>query len=245
MSKIFNNQIVLADCTECLGDGYRRNANNQIIVKDGRDVRCECYYANRFLEANIGYDYWFIEPDTFQGDPIDLAKITKYFNKVNELQATGRGFFIYGPDYGTGKTTLGTMFLKHVLSTTSRSALFVPFSDLVVLNSKLMNGSFDKTIDEKIEVIKNVDFLMLDDLAKEFDSQRDNGRATLNSILRYRDLWNKPTIYTANIPISQVSDMYGGSNYSIIAGRSIMIDIQNTEDFRRTRKVRQLIKERD
>jgi len=245
MSKIFNNQIILPPCTDCTGDSWQRNDKNQIIQIEGIDQRCNCYYANRYLDANIGYDYWFVEPDNFQGDPDDLIQVQKYFDKIDDLKVQGRGFYIYGPDYGTGKTTLGTMFLKRVLSTTNYTGLFVPFSDLVVLNTKLMNGSFDKMVDEKIDVIKNVDFLMLDDLAKEYDSQRDNGRATLNSILRYRDLWCKPTIYTANVPITQVSDLYGGSNYSIIAGRSIMVNMQNTEDFRRTRKINLLIKERD
>jgi hypothetical protein len=65
----------------------------------------------------------------------------------------------------------------------------------------------------------------------------------LNSILRFRDLWHLPTIYTANVPITEVANLYGGSNYSIIYGRSIMVDMVNTEDFRKTRKIQQLVKE--
>ena len=245
MSKIFNNKITLPKCRNCNGDGWQRDFANQIIQVGNVDQHCYCYYANKFLEASIGFDYWEIEPNTYQGDPEDLAQVVKYFNKINEMKNQGRGFYIYGPNYGTGKSTLAVMWLKHILTTTNFSCLFVPFSELVILNTKLINGSFDKTIDTKIDFIKNVDFLVLDDLAKEYDSQRDNGRATMNALLRYRDLWCKPTTYTANVPMTQVADLYGGSNYSIIAGRSILIDMVNTEDFRRTRKIQQLIKERD
>ena len=243
MSKIFNDKIILPLCKICT-DTFQRDLNGQIIQINGIDQRCDCYYANKFLESNIGYDYWNVEPDSFQGDPDDLEKVLSYINRINNMKKQGQGMYIYGPDYGTGKTTLATMILKHVLMNTNYACLFVPFSELVILNTKLINGSFDKNIDEKIDIIKNVDFLVLDDLAKEYDSQRDNGRATMNALLRYRDLWNKPTIYTANVPIEEVANLYGGSNYSIIYGRSVLVEMNNTEDFRKVRKIQQLIKER-
>jgi hypothetical protein len=103
MSKIFNKQITLPKCKLCQGDSWQRNEFNEIIQLDGVDQRCYCYYANKFLEANIGFDYWMVEPDNFQGEPEDLEKVMKYFGSVHEMKAQGRGFFIYGPDYGTGK----------------------------------------------------------------------------------------------------------------------------------------------
>ena len=81
MSKIFNSQIVLPDCTECAGDSWQRDEKNQIIQFNGIDQRCSCYYAHRYLNANIGYNYWTIEPDNFQGEPEDLLQITKSFAK--------------------------------------------------------------------------------------------------------------------------------------------------------------------
>lgn len=247
MSRIFNEHIVLPPCQHCDGFGFVKNENGEIVQENGEDKRCSCYYANKLLDSNIGFEYWSISPDNFQGADEDLIQVQKYFSikKIHAFKSQGRGFYIYGPDYGTGKTTMATMYLKNVLMNTGYSCLFVPFSDLVILNTKLMNGSFDKTVDEKINEIKNVDFLLLDDLAKEYDNQRDNGRATLNSILRFRDLWNKPTIYTANVPIDDVKSLYGGSNYSIIYGRSILISMTNTSDFRRDRKVIQKREEKE
>jgi DNA replication protein DnaC len=245
MNRIFNEKIILPICNECDGFGFVKNENGEIIQANGIDLRCKCFYANKFLDSNIGFDYWNINEDNFQGEKEDLKQISIYFDKIDLLKSEGRGFYIYGPAYGIGKSTLSAMLIKHVLFTTNYSCLFVPFSDLVILNTKLMIGSFDKTIDEKINAIKNVDFLVLDDLAKEYDNQKDNGRATLNSVLRYRDLWNKSTIYTANVPIDNVTSLYGGSNYSIIYGRSILINMINTNDFRRDRKRIQKRNEKD
>src|ERR1700693_2460110 len=170
MTRIFNEKIILSACNECDGFGFLKNENGEIIQKDDKDQRCKCYYANKLLDSNIGFEYWNISLENFQGEEEDLIQITKYFDKIDLMKSQGRGFYIYGPDYGTGKTTIATLYLKYILVNTNYSCLLVPFSDLVILNTKLMNGSFDKTIDDKINAIKNVDFLLLDDLAKEYDN---------------------------------------------------------------------------
>jgi DNA replication protein DnaC len=244
MSSIFNRKIKQAECSFCNGDMWMRTDKNEIIQVDGVDQRCSCYYTTRYLDSNIGYDYWFITPETWRGSPEDLQKVTKYFPSVSKFLQEGRGFYIYGP-YGTGKTSLALLYLKHVIGISRCTCLFVPFSELVVINSKIMTGWHDKEIEQAIEDVKNVDFLVLDDLAKEYDNAKDNGRATLNAILRYRDLWRKPTIYTANIPIEETAEKYGGSSHSIIQGKSIIVNMENTEDFRHLRKIEQEFEDGD
>lgn len=144
----------------------------------------------------------------------------------------------------THNTTLGIIFLKKVLQTTKYSALFIPCSELVILNAKYMQNHFDKSLDEKINYIKNVDFLMIDDLGKEFDNSKDWGRAAMNSILRFRAAWQKITIFTSNVEIKELADIYGGSNQSIINGYSIIIPVKNREDFRKTKKIKSLAQEK-
>jgi DNA replication protein DnaC len=217
---------------------YDKDHFNNIIYENGLNGRCTCYVPNKFLDANIGYDYWDITPENWQGKPTDLSSISEYFDKIPLLFRQGRGFYIYGK-YGTGKTSLACMLLKRVIIDTDYSALFVPFSELVMLNSKIMIGWHDASVELAINQIKNIDFLVLDDLAKEYDNERDNGRATLNTILRYRDLWRKPTIYTANIPLTETQEKYGASNFSIIRGRSTIISMESDSDFRAQRKILQ------
>jgi DNA replication protein DnaC len=238
MRRIFNKHIKW-ECTVCNGIKWEKNNDGTVIFDNGINGRCKnCYLPDKFLEANIGFDYWNITSENWEGSIKDLKKIEVFFDKINILMKDGRGFYIYG-SYGVGKTSLACMFLKTVLINTEYSALFVPFSELVLLNSKIMTGWHDPEIEESINQIKNVDFLVLDDLAKEYDNERDNGRATLNTILRYRDMWNKSTIYTANIPISETQEKYGASNFSIIRGRSAVISMENHSDFRSERRIRQ------
>lgn len=240
MSSLFNPQITLAPCTFCNGDGYERDENDSVVSIGGIDQRCQCFLPNQYLNANIGFEYWPINEKNFQGEQEDLDKIACYFNKIAQLKQEGRGFYISGPAYGTGKTTLGIMFLKKVLETTKYNALFIPCSELVIINAKFMQNHYDTTLGEKIDYIKNVDFLMIDDLGKEFDDNKDWSRAALNSILRYRAMWKKITIFTSNLEIDTIAGIYGGSNHSIINGYSIVLPVNNRADYRKTRKVEKL-----
>jgi DNA replication protein DnaC len=230
--RIFNKNISNLICPLCEGTKYIKD-------KDGNVIKCNvCYLPNKFLDANIGLDYWGLNPKNWKGEKEDLKKILPYITKegLQELINSGNGFYIFG-DYGVGKTSLANMILMAAVAA-GYTGLFVPFSELVMLTSKIMNGWHDQEIEDSLNQIKNVDFLVLDDLAKEYDNERDNGRATLNSILRYRDMWRKPTIYTSNIKIEETKTKYGGSNYSVIYGRSHIINMVNENDFRRERKLK-------
>lgn len=240
-NNLFNPSIYLGECQFCDSSGIIKDENNEVIYEDGVVKRCKCYFQNKLLQANIGMDYWSINANNFSGNRQDLEKVSKYFNAIHKLKSEGRGFYLYSPGFGSGKTTLAVMLLKQVLFTTNYTALFIPFSDLVILNTRYMLASYDKIVNEKIEAIRNADFLVIDDLGKEYDNQRDNGRATLNSILRFRDMWHKPTIYTANIPLDEnFAKLYGGSNHSIIFGRSMFIQMENERDLRRTRIIKEI-----
>lgn len=237
IKRLFNDEIYT--CQACDGGQWQKDVTNTIISIEGIDQRCYCYSVNSYLDANIGYDYQQIEVGSWTGYKDDLAKITRFFPKIDELKEQGRGFYIYSNDYGVGKTALANIFLKEAIGN-GYTGLFIPFSELVILNSKIINSWRSEAVLEKsIQLIKNVDFLVLDDLAKEYDNNRDNGRATLNTILRYRDLWRKPTLYTSNVPLDAISEKYGGSNHSIIEGRSTIIEVHSKKSIRQHRKTTQ------
>lgn len=238
MDRIFNPHIDAPKCIRCDGSGWEKDKYNEIKRdSDNVGIHCNCYFENRYLAANIGFNYWELTPQTFEGNQQDLARLLKYLNNVEGMKNTGQGLYIYGKN-GVGKTSLGIMLLKHVLRYTKYSAMFVPFSDLVILNSRLVGGYHDAFASKAIEVIKNIDFLVVDDIGKEYEDGKDKARATLNSILRFRDMWKKPTIYTANNQLENLRDAYGEGNYTIMYGRSEIIEMENEVDFRRRRKMK-------
>ena len=236
-NRIFNAGILTKECPRCRDCGYLKDEQNNIIQINGVDQKCPCWLPKAYINSNIGSTYWNVTPDNWAGDKEDLLTISNYFDKLDYFTKTGDGLYLYG-EYGVGKTSLIIILLKQIIFNTNHKVFFVPFSDLVILNSKIMVGYHDNNSINAIEYIKNVEFLAIDDLAKEYDTDKDNGRATLNSILRYRDAWGKPTFYTANIPMSQVMSKYGGSNASIIQGRSKLIEMKNRNDYRKRKKIK-------
>jgi len=237
--RIFNKNISYK-CRACDGGGIIKDEHNNVVEEHGQIKRCTCFYINNYLDANIGYDYWNVNRDNFQGDISDFNKIAKFTERIQELKEKGLGLFLYGSN-GSGKSTLGCYFLRQVINFSPYTAMFVPFSDLVILNSRIVGSYYDKEAAAEIEQIKNVDFIVLDDIGKEFDSNKDYGRFTLNSILRYRDLWHKPTIFTSNTAMSELQTIYGLSNFSLIEGRTIYIKLKNEQDYRRERKIDVLV----
>jgi DNA replication protein DnaC len=236
--RIFNKNILQKPCknSNCLNGFIVDEKKNIQQNAKGEDIRCECYWQEKYLNANIGYSYWPITIDNFDGHPTDLHEIKKYFKSFNEMFKFGQGMYIHGGN-GTGKTTLAILLLKKGIER-GHSCFFAPFADVVILNSRIVGGFIDKEAKEAIQYIQNVDFLVLDDIGKEFDSGKDYSRATLNSILRYRDMWLKPTIYTANTPIEDLRMHYGDSNYSIMEGRSIILNSEYDDDYRKIKKAK-------
>lgn len=213
------------------------DSNDNIVEdKSGRPIRCQCYYENKYLDANIGFAYWPLTVDNFDGHPNDLARIKEMMRNAESMRKRGQGFYIHGGN-GAGKTSLGMLLLKYVLHYTNYSAMFAPMADLVILNSRVISGFHDQKADDAIRVIKNVDFLVIDDIGKEFDDGKDKARATLNSIIRYRDMWNLVTGYTGNSPIEELRPHYGDSNYSIMEGRSTIITMEYDRDYRKEKKM--------
>jgi DNA replication protein DnaC len=235
--RIFNSQIKSYKCDRGCKDGWVIDSKDNIVEKDGKFVRCQCHYEDLYLTANIGKSYWDLTTENFDGHPKDLAGVEAYIDNLDKHYPKGTGMYIHGGN-GAGKTTLALLILKHVLhSTVPCSVLFAPFADVVILNSRIVGGFSDKEAEKAINYIKNVDFLVLDDIGKEFDNGKDYTRATLNSILRYRDMWNKPTIYTSNNPIEKLRAHYGDANYSIMEGRSIILSAEYDRDYRKEKKM--------
>lgn len=237
MERVFNKLIPYPECRRGCKEGWVVDNKGEIIENDdGSSTHCRCYYLNKYLDANIGKAYWDLTVDNFDGHPNDLAHIVDYMNKIPTMYEKGFGIYLHGGN-GAGKTTLALLLLKEVLDKSNKAtALFAPFADVVLMNNRIVSGYADKEAQKGIEIIKNVDFLVIDDIGKEFDNGKDHARATLNSILRYRDMWNKPTIYTANSVIEDLRPHYGDANYSIMEGRSRIITMEYDRDFRKEKK---------
>ncbi|HEY4831150.1 MAG TPA: hypothetical protein VIH61_01115 [Waddliaceae bacterium] len=230
--RIFNEGIEKPYCNTCHNTGYLKDETNP-DVKD----KCQiCLKMEKLLQANIAFDYWNITAETFDGSAEDIYAIGRLCNPevINVLRENSTGLYIFGEQNGIGKTSLAILFLKYILLETQFSCLFAPFKDVVLLINHFVN-IYSPVIENKINYIKNVDFLVLDDLGKEVDYNKGAlGSVALDSIMRYRVSYKKPTIITSNAALEVTRGIYGDHNFSILNYLK-SIEMHGTADYRKTR----------
>jgi len=109
-----------------------------------------------------------------------------------------QGLYFYGP-FGVGKTyILGAIANELAEEGISTMLVYLP-EFLRELKSSISDG----TLEEKIQAVKKVDVLMLDDIGAEQMSSwaRDE---ILGTILQYRMLEKLPTLFTSNADLAQL-----------------------------------------
>jgi primosomal protein DnaI len=110
-----------------------------------------------------------------------------------------KGLYLYG-SFGVGKTyILGA--IANALAQKNIPSLIVYVPEFF---RELKSSLQDQTINEKLEYVKKVPILMLDDIGAESMSSwvRDD---LLGPILQYRMLENLPTFFTSNFDLQQLA----------------------------------------
>ncbi len=150
------------------------------------------YIPKEILQASIDR----IELD----DPARFKAISmaQDFVETYDSDKPGKGLYIYGP-FGTGKTYILGAIANELASKNVQSMLIYVPEFMRELKGSLQDSSFS----EKIEAVKKVPVLMLDDIGAESMSSwiRDD---ILGAILQYRMLENKATFFTSNFDYTQL-----------------------------------------
>jgi primosomal protein DnaI len=109
-----------------------------------------------------------------------------------------KGLYLYG-SFGVGKTyILGA--IANELASHKISSMLVYVPEFM----RELKGSFqNSSLDEKLDVVKKIPVLMLDDIGAESMSSwmRDD---ILGTILQYRMLENYPTFFSSNFNLKQL-----------------------------------------
>ena len=80
--------------------------------------------------------------------------------------------------------------------------------------------------------VRNIDFLGIDDIGKEYRGKTEYIISVFDRILRYRSTWNRPTFLTSNIGPEEIGSVYGNSIASLLYGKFLPLRLMG-EDFRR------------
>lgn len=227
---------IVESCDKCDGAGR--------LASDGFNVdSCECYENFRvklrtylgYLKANIAPAYW---PLTLENIDVpdevkeEVAPILKPEN-LKIMREEGLGITFYGTN-GSGKSTLSNIILKEALKT--YNCYYITFSELVELfYRKISNDELGRELDE---TIKQADFLVIDEMGKEYMRMRDEGDrrssyilAEFDKLLRYRDRELLPTIMTTNLSEREFKQLYGNSMKSLLSGKNRFILVSG-DDYR-------------
>lgn len=143
----------------------------------------------------------------------------------NEIRI--KSLYLWSESPGTGKTTTASALLneylvrnfignlKRGISPPQTPTFFLDVNELQTKYNEFNRPRVPQDIAEKaadvyyrtIERAKHVEFAVLDDIGVRDSS--DGFRGDLHSVINHRVTEQKPTIYTSNIPIKELPDVYG------------------------------------
>lgn len=158
-----------------------------------------------------------------------LKEVARYANNLENARKKGISLLLVGPN-GTGKTLLAVSILKHALRK-GFSAQMTSLAGIIQLYTSGWNSEEEQIKFNKR--VRDVDFLLIDDVGKEYEAKGSNLTEVLfDNLIRYRVFRRKPFILTTNGSASDMRNRYGQSLMSLLSGKCIVIPVFG-EDFRR------------
>lgn len=147
------------------------------------------------------------------------------FNTAKNYAHHLNGWLLLMGSYGTGKTHLAAAIANEVVAL-GIETLFLTVPDLLDW-LRYSYGSTETTYEERFEEIRNIRFLVLDDLGTQNTTAW--AREKLFQIINHRYTHHLPTVLTTNLALSQIDERVS----SRLQDRELVISIQiDASDYR-------------
>ncbi len=178
---------------DAISDIIRVHSSNGIITKEGG---CLVEAFQKYAQANIPVDYWFLEMDKFVGDKNVIKRYEEITSDIAKAYKDGLRLCFAGA-HGVGKTMLCSCILKRVVETGKFDALYVNLTDII-------NIMASSRADDKYEARKqllSVDFLVIDEFDQRFmgtDNAADLYGRILEPTMRARMQNRLPLFFCTN-----------------------------------------------
>ncbi len=200
----------------------------------GEDYDCDCYKKFRLeikkVKANIPPKYLGITLDEI--DHPDVAKAKKavidYIENTDKYYKQGVGLYLYGTS-GLGKTLLASIALTEAL----KKGYTGYFTDLTQCITMLLEGWYEK--DKKFNFIDKItesDFLVIDDIGREYSPASKLNETTFDMVFRERANRMLPIIITSTKYQEELAVEYGSRILSLFHEHLLPVEFKGA-DFRK------------
>ena len=151
------------------------------------------------LQINLA-DYEEMQFETFDVHdytlPAERKNLEKVLNAARSYAENPDGWFILHGEYGTGKTHLAAAIALYRKLYLKEEVMFLTVPDLLDYLRVAYDPATKATLDERLQTVRNVPLLVLDDLGTE--NATPWAKEKLFQILDYRYLSRRPTVITSS-----------------------------------------------
>lgn len=151
-----------------------------------------------------------------------LERVITYSRNLHIARKKGISLLLAGNN-GTGKTLLGVSILKQAI----RRGFTAQMTSLEGIIRVYTDG-WTSIEDRKLfdQRIRNVDFLLIDDVGKEYKAKNSElTEVMFDNLIRYRVGRRKPFILTTNTDPESMLNRYGNSLMSNLEGKAIKLKV--------------------
>jgi DNA replication protein DnaC len=215
--KLYYDQTI-GICTQCDPKGF---------IQRGRTyVTCDCHLQytqfKKLHDSGLPKSYWNKSIADFNGDKKALSAIQDYTKKIQGNLNKGIGLYLYGSP-GVGKTLLSSYVLQETLKR-NKNAHFYFFTDILNVFTEAWHD--DEARNEVENNIINSDLLIMDDVGKEFKSNKKLHESILDTVVRNRASQLRPIIITSNYDILDVKETYGHGIVDLFKESLVVIPVK-------------------
>ena len=169
-----------------------------------------------YVRMNIGGRYWQASLESMFDDALHKPMIERYCKGIHRVRRKGMGLLLWG-DNSRGKTYATAVILK--------TAVAYGFSGYCVLADQLKAAIIEKTVFEQPgldgavktvwERVLEVDFLVIEDIGKEYSGQSGFVETQFENLMRHRTRNLMPTLITTNLTLKEYKTRYAKSAFEI------------------------------
>ena len=211
-------------CEKCKDTGYFNGSVCNCIMKDLVDDRVlESGFSNKKREQNFSnFDF-----SLFEGNFEHVNRLVNSREYIEKLINFSKdycdnfifkdyGIFFYGKS-GAGKTYFASAMVNYLLDKGKR-ACFITATEFFELMANYSYSFYrdKKELQDRIDFVRNVNFLVIDDLGNEISNKNNN--SFLSSLLDYRFEKGLNTVITSNLSEYDLAEYYDSRIASRISG---------------------------